>query len=112
MKNDISVDEFLELASEYTMEEFGEKCIAEDGVVHLAYTSYTFDSDGKYERDIQVDFDINRMSFMNYIDGELVLEEKRESLKDVGEEISGCSFEDIIRDCVFKGFDLYGEEEV
>ena len=111
MKNDISVDEFLELVSEYTMEEFGEKCIAEDGVVHLAYTTYIFDRHSKYEREIQVDFDINRMSFMNYIDGELVLEEKRESLKDVGEEIAGCSFEDIIRDCVYKGYELYFEEE-
>ena len=36
MKNDISVDEFLAIASEYTMEEFGEKCVDEDGVVHLA----------------------------------------------------------------------------
>ena len=30
MKNDISIEEFLELASEYTVEEFGEKCIAEE----------------------------------------------------------------------------------
>ena len=78
----------------------------EDGIIPLAFTEYTF-GDDDYE--IQVSFDINKVAFINYIDGEVVLVEPRDSLAEAGQEISECSFDEMIYDCLCKGYELYGD---
>ena len=79
--------------------------IPEDGIFHLAYTTYEF-GDGK-EHEIQVDFDLLNLKYLNYIDGILVLEEERECEQEFIDEMKACEFDDIIRDVVRKGFELY-----
>ena len=99
--------ELIDSINCYLEREFGESIqdIPEDGIIHLAYTTYDF-GDG-IERDIQVDFDLNHLKYLNYIDGKMVLEEPRECEQEFIDEMKACEFDDIIRDVVHKGFELY-----
>lgn len=103
--------DLMDAVNNYFASEFGEDSaidkIPNDGIVHLAYTTYDF-GDGE-ERDVQVDFDLANLKYLNYIDDELVLEEERESTEAFIEELSRCDFDAIIADCVHKGFELFGE---
>ena len=99
--------EFMLCVNRYTMYEFDSYAHMDaDGIVPLAFTEYTF-GDDDYE--IQVSFDINKVCFINYIDDEVVLVEPRDSLKEAGQEISECSFDDMIYNCLRKGYELYGD---
>ena len=81
--------------------------LPKDKILPLCYTTYEFDDASKYTHDIQVNFDLKTMSCKSYIDDELVIDEPwdYETLLLNLE----ASFDDLIRDCVHKGFDL--EEE-
>ena len=59
------------------------------------------------EHEIQVDFDLLNLKYLNYIDGKLVLEEPRECEQEFIDEMKACEFDDIIRDVVRRGFELY-----
>ena len=99
----------LKAVNRYLVVEFGVdseiKEVPKDGIVHLAYTTYDFD-DGE-EHEVQVDFDLINLKYLNYIDNELVLEEERDTEESFISEIEVCDFNDIIRECVHKGFELY-----
>ena len=99
--------EFMLCVNRYTMDEFDSYAYMDaDGIIPLAFTEYTF-GDDDYE--IQVSFDINKVCFINYIDDEVVLVEPRDSLKEAGQEISECSFDEMIYNCLCKGYELYGD---
>ena len=97
----------LEAFNDYIGREYNENPwdeLPEDGILPIAYTTYEFDDDYKYTHEIQVNFNLNDMSWYNYIDDELVLVQPC----DVESLISSFSadFDSMIRDCVDKGFDL------
>ena len=99
--------EFMISVNKYSLDEFDSYAYMDaDGIIPLAFTEYTF-GDDDYE--IQVSFDINKVAFINYIDGEVVLVEPRDSLKEAGQEISECSFDEMIYNCLCKGYELYGD---
>ena len=99
--------EFMINVNKYSLDEFDSYAyMDEDGIIPLAFTEYTF-GDDDYE--IQVSFDINKVAFINYIDGEVVLVEPRDSLSEAGQEISECSFDEMIYNCLCKGYELYGD---
>ena len=99
--------EFMINVNKYSLDEFDSYAyMDEDGIIPLAFTEYTF-GDDDYE--IQVSFDINKVCFINYIDDEVVLVEPRDSLKEAGQEISECSFDEMIYNCLCKGYELYGD---
>lgn len=99
--------EFMINVNKYSLDEFDSYAyMDEDGIIPLAFTAYTF-GDDDYE--IQVSFDINKVAFINYIDDEVVLVEPRDSLKEAGQEISECSFDEMIYNCLCKGYELYGD---
>ena len=99
--------EFMLCANRYNINVFDSYTYMEaDGIITLAQTVYTF-GDDDYE--IQVSFDINKVCFINYIDGEVVLVEPRDSLSEAGQEISECSFDEMIYNCLCKGYELYGD---
>lgn len=89
--------ELINALNNYFVSEFGEDAIIDklpnDRIVHLAYT---VNDDGA---EIQVDFDIKNLKYLNYIDDELVLEEKRTNIQEFIKEIENCSFSDIICNC-------------
>ena len=99
--------EFMLCVNRYNINVFDSYTYMEaDGIITLAQTVYTF-GDDDYE--IQVSFDINKVAFINYIDGEVVLVEPRDSLSEAGQEISECSFDEMIYNCLCKGYELYGD---
>ena len=99
--------EFMLNVNKYFLSEFDKyDALDDDGTVPLADTVYTFGDDDYY---IKVSFDINKVCFINYIDGEVVLVEPRDSLKEAGQDISECSFDDMIYNCLCKGYELYGD---
>ena len=99
--------EFMLNVNKYFLSEFDKyDGLDDDGTVPLADTVYTFGDDDYY---IKVSFDINKVCFINYIDGEVVLVEPRDSLKEAGQDISECSFDDMIYNCLCKGYELYGD---
>ena len=99
--------EFMINVNKYSLDEFDSYAYMDaDGIIPLAFTEYTF-GDDDYE--IQVSFDINKVAFINYIDGEVVLVEPRDSLSEAGQEISECSFDEMIYNCLCKGYELYGD---
>lgn len=99
--------EFMLRVNKYSLDEFDSYAYMDDyGIIPLAFTEYTFGDD---DYDIQVSFDINKVCFINYIDDEAVLVEPRDSLKEAGQEISECSFDDMIYNCLCKGYELYGD---
>ena len=103
--------DLLKAVNRYLTREFDEEArlrkIPEDGIFHLAYTTYEFGDDEEHE--IQVDFDLLNLKYLNYIDGVMVLEEPRECEQEFIDEMKACEFDDIIRECVRKGFELYGD---
>lgn len=106
------MEKLINAVNEYIDREYGEDSeiteIPKTGIIPIAYTTYDFD-DGE-EHEIQVSFDVNNLKYLNYIDDELVLEEPRDSIDEFIEEISVCDFNDIIRNCIHKGFELFGKD--
>ena len=105
----VKMCDLLKAVNRYLVREFDEDAklerIPEDGIFHLAYTTYEFG--GEEEHEIQVYFDLLNLKYLNYIDGKLVLEEPRECEQEFIHEMKACEFDDIIRDVVRKGFELY-----
>ena len=105
--------DLLKAVNRYLVREFDEDAklerIPEDGIFHLAYTTYEF-GDGKVH-EIQVDFDLLNLKYLNYIDGKLVLEEPRDCLSDFINEIEGCNYDDMIRNSIDKGWEIYSSNE-
>lgn len=90
--------ELIDALNNYLVSGFGEDAmidkLPDDGIIHLAYTT----NDAGEE--IQVDFDINNLKYLNYVDDELVLEEKRDSIQEFIMEIENCGFGDVIWNCL------------
>ena len=102
--------ELLDAYNTFCYREYEDEPIQElpkDGILHIAYTTYKFDDDCEHE--IQVDFDVKNLEYLNYIDKELVLKE-RYNLNQVIEDLKYMSFEDSISNCVWVGFEKYGHE--
>lgn len=100
---------------EYDMEydDFGPN---EAGELPIAFTTYSFSDAEEFsgvEHEVQVTFDLKHRCYFDYIDGELVNTEYRNdySAKDIEDELDGCQFEDMIRECVRTGFDLWEKRE-
>lgn len=81
--------------------------ISEDGIIHLAYTTYDFDDD--CEHNIEVKFDLNELCYLNYIDFELVLKEYVDSIEQFIDDLNA-SFDDMIYNCLKKGREIYGDK--
>ena len=109
MKDD---SQLIEALNTFFVSEYGEDSeidkIPDDGIIQLAYTTYDF-GDG-VERDIQVNFNLTNLKYLNYIDGVLVNKDKardnRSSIQDFIDEIPNCTAEDLTRDCIDDGENL------
>jgi len=79
--------------------------ISDKGTIPICFTTYEFDKESKYTHEIQINFDLDSMCWKNYIDDELVLTQQTD-VESLVDDLSYCSFDDIIRDCVMEGFRL------
>ena len=82
--------------------------IPDTGVIPVCFTTYEFDEDSKYTHEIQINFDLDSMCWLNHIDDELVLTQQS-SIDSFISDLSVCSFDEIIHDCVMEGFRLQEE---
>ncbi len=100
----------LDAYNDYVYREYSEEGLdelPEGGVLPIAFTTYEFDDNAWFTHEIQVNFDLDTMQWMNYIDDELVLAQPSDVDSLVGS--LGASFDDIIRDCLSEGFRLESE---
>lgn len=80
--------------------------IPEDGIIPLGYTTYDFDDD--CEHDIEIEFNLNELCYLNYIDSEMVLKEDVDLIEQLIEDLNA-SFDDMIYNCLKKGREIYGD---
>lgn len=106
-------ERLLDAVNQYYTEEFGEDTviskIPDNNTLGLAYTTYDFGDD--YERDIQVDFSLALLSYLNYIDNDMVLNQKIDELEEFVEYIRNATFDEVIEDCISKGYEIFGGRE-
>lgn len=102
-------EKLLKVLQEYEMREFDEtkhhtiKDI--ENILNLAYTTTSSE-----EHEVQVDFNIKELQWEEYIDGELKIVHKRNSLEEFIEELSMCSFDDIVSDILFMAEEMEEKE--
>lgn len=111
MDKDIE-ERVLNAVNQYYNDEFGEDTviskIPDNKTLGLAYTTYDFGDE--HERDIQVDFALDSLSYLNYIDDDLILNQEVDELEEFIEYISNATFDEVIRDCISEGSKLYGDK--
>lgn len=91
-------ERLLKALQDYEEREFGETShnSIEDikNIIPIAYT--TVGDDEQYE--IQVNFNLEKLQWEEYINGELKHTDKRNSIESFISELESCEFDDIIRD--------------
>ena len=106
--DDIMKSKLLEVLRAYEIREFEETKhnTVEDipTVINLAYTTT---SSEKHE--VQVNFDTEKLEWQEYIDNELKIVSKRNSLEEFINELSYASFDEIVSDILWMAEEL--EEE-
>ena len=80
--------------------------IPEDGIIPIGYTTYDFDDD--CEHNIEIEFNLNELCYLNYIDSEMVLKEDVDSIEQLIEDLNA-SFDNMIYNCLKKGREIYGD---
>lgn len=78
-----------------------------EDIIPIAYT--TVGEDEQYE--IQCNFNLKKLQWEEYINGELKNVSRRGSLKEFIDELNTCSFDDIIRDIYHIALDMEEREE-
>lgn len=78
-----------------------------EDIIPIAYT--TAGEDEQYE--IQCNFNLKKLQWEEYINGELKNVSRRGSLKEFIDELNTCSFDDIIRDIYHIALDMEEREE-
>ena len=98
----------LEALNEFRRDEYWDSidAIPEDGIIPIGYTTYDLDDD--CEHDIEIEFDLNELCYLNYIDNEMVLKEDVDSIEQFIEDLNA-SFDDMIYNCLKKGREIYGD---
>ncbi|CAM3109365.1 hypothetical protein STFE110948_02590 [Streptobacillus felis] len=91
------VIEWLEQEYEesYTLEYINEEIDKNNGLIGIAYTIDSFDLDEEFE--IEVKLDINNLSLITYIDGEVLETIEYENIQNLIDELKYSTFEDIVR---------------
>lgn len=99
----------LEVLRAYELREFEEthyNTVEEiPTVISLAYT--TTESE---EHEVQVNFDTEKLEWQEYIDDELKIVSKRDSLEDFIKELSYASFDEIVSDILWMAQEMEEEE--
>lgn len=95
--------ELLNALNDFFVTEYGDDAeldkLPEDGIINLAYSTW-ITSDGE-EREIQIDFDLTNLKYLEYVDNILVNENATNySIQEFIDEIKICTFENLISDCI------------
>lgn len=99
----------LQALQEYEMDEFEEiEHHTVDDIENVINLAYTTTESEKHE--IQVDFNIEKLQWEEYIDGELKLTHKRNSIEEFNEEFFGLGFSNIISEILSMAEEMEEEE--
>ena len=72
--------------------------LPDSGIIGLGHT--TSDLDDDYEHDIEIEFNLNSLSYRNYIDGNMILEEPIDSIDELISDLTSCNADSIARNCL------------
>lgn len=99
-RNNKRQKELLKALQEYSLREFDDityKSI--NDILDIINLAYTTTESGEHE--VQVNFNLEKLQWEEYIDGELKRIEKRATLVEFISELNMCSFEDIVSEILF-----------
>lgn len=104
--------ELINALNSFFISEYGDDAtidkLPNNGIIHLAYAIYELDN-GE-QKEMQVDFDLTNLKYLNYVDNILVSKDlprdTRDSIQDFIVEINICTFEDLMRECI-NDYQLY-----
>lgn len=80
--------------------------LPEDGIIPLGHLLHKLDDNRKHVLEIR--FDLNKLSYLNYIDDMLVLGQDIESLDRFIYHLESCDLMHMIWDCIDEGNRMYG----
>lgn len=83
--------------------------LPENGIIALGHTTNDLDDNDEYEHDIDVEFNLNSLSYLNYVDGKMILEEPINSIDGLISDLISCNADTIADKCIERGRQIYGD---
>ena len=103
-------EKLLKALNAYSMREFDNPMYETvEDIPQVLELAYTTTEDDKYE--VQVNFDLNDLSWKEYIDNTLWRVERHTTLQEFIDEIEYASFDEIVSDTLYDAEHMHEEEE-
>lgn len=107
--NHEQMHQLLKVLQRYEIREFDETSYHTiDDIEDVLNLGYTTTESEKHE--VQVNFNLNKLQWEEYIDNDLKTISKRNSIEDFIKELSACSFDDIVSDILFMAEEMEREQ--
>ena len=99
----------LEVLNDYMRREFDDEYQSVDDIPDVIPLGYTTSDEETHE--VQVDFDLTSLEWKEYIDGELKIVSKRDSIEDFIDELDGLRFDEVVSDILWMANEMEEKEE-
>lgn len=99
----------LEVLNDYMRKEFDDEYQSVNDIPDVIPLGYTTSDEETHE--VQVDFDLTSLEWKEYIDGELKIVSKRDSIEDFIDELDGLSFDSVVSDILWMANEMEEKEE-
>ena len=99
----------LEVLNDYMRREFDDEYQSVNDIPDVIPLGYTTSDEETHE--VQVDFDLTSLEWKEYIDGELKIVSKRDSIEDFIDELDGLSFDSVVSDILWMANEMEEKEE-
>ena len=99
----------LEVLNDYMRREFDDEYKSVDDIPDVIPLGYTTSDEETHE--VQVDFDLTSLEWKEYIDGELKIVSKRDSIEDFIDELDGLRFDEVVSDILWMANEMEEKEE-
>ena len=99
----------LEVLNDYMRREFDDEYQSVNDIPDVIPLGYTTSDEETHE--VQVDFDLTSLEWKEYIDDELKIVSKRDSIEDFIDEIDGLSFDSVVSDILWMANEMEEKED-
>lgn len=99
----------LKVLNDYMRREFDDEYQSVNDIPDVIPLGYTTSDEETHE--VQVDFDLTSLEWKEYIDGELKIVSKRDSIEDFIDELDGLSFDSVVSDILWMANEMEEKEE-
>ena len=99
----------LEVLNDYMRREFDDEYQSVNDIPDVIPLGYTTSDEETHE--VQVDFDLTSLEWKEYIDSELKIVSKRDSIEDFIDELDGLSFDSVVSDILWMANEMEEKEE-